>query len=159
MFSQNLNIENEKERIAKVLDTLDYSESDFNTLKSYYKEQKGFQELVNKKVLEGDENMIDLVTILSLSFNQAKNEYGKREINALIYFHYKSLETFKKFKELNDAFERELDSIEKQKTLIDKHRQEKVHDSIHMQQPYVDKELQKGLDAYKKKMDSLKTKE
>ncbi len=149
MSSQNLNTEDERAPIIKTLDTLDYSESDFNSMKSYFKAQKDFQELVNKKVLEGDQNMIDLITILSLSFNQAKNEYGKKEINTLIFSHYKSIETINKFKALSEAFEAELDSLKKQNASSNK-KIEKTN---------FPKEIQDKLDAYKKKMDSLKTKE
>jgi hypothetical protein len=146
IFSQNLNLEDEREHIIKMLDTLDYSESDFNSIKNYIKEQKGFQELASKKILEGDKNMMALVNILSLPFNQAKVKYGKKEINVLIFSHYKSREILNKFKALNEAFELELDSLEKQKTPSNKE----------IQKPHFPKELQEELDAYKKKMDSLK---
>ena len=157
VFSQNLNMEDERERIIKALDTLDYSESDFNSMKNYTKEQKGFQEIMSKKVLEGDKNIMILVDILNLSFNQAKAKYGKKEINALIFSHNKSIETINKFKALNEAFQLELDSLEKQKTyIIHKEMKKEVDDSLLKQQSYIDKKLQKELDAYKKKMDSLK---
>lgn len=149
VFSQNLNLEDEREHIIKTLDTLDYSESDFNTLKNYTKKQKGFKELISKKALKYDKNIIILADILNLSFNQAKSKYGKKEINALIFSHYKSRETLNKFITLNEDFEVKLDSLKKQSAYSNKN----------IQKENFPKEIQDKIDAYKKKMDSLKNKD
>ncbi|MEJ6793048.1 MAG: hypothetical protein QNK89_10060 [Lacinutrix sp.] len=106
-------------------------------MKKYFSQNKEVLNLISNKASQGNKDAVDFIEILTQSYDQAIAKHTKNNIDLLIFAYYGSKKTLDKFKELEQAFDAEIDSLE-------------------MHKAYYDKETQKEIDEYKIKIDSLK---
>ncbi|WP_299101549.1 hypothetical protein [uncultured Winogradskyella sp.] len=104
------------EDTLEIIENLDYSESDFNKMTSYFKQNKELLEIVKNKSSNGNNHLKDFLSIINNSYPEAIDAYGNDAINMLIYSYYQSVERQEKFNKLNLQLQREIDSLENLKT-------------------------------------------
>jgi len=137
MISQKTDNHNNRDslRINNILqkvDSIKYSELDFDKMKKYYSENTELNRLISKKASDGDKDAVDFLEILTLSYNKASEKYGKNEIKGMIYIYHKTVAMKEKFDRLNKNLDLQIDSLqlqnERYKKAIEKDR--KIIDSL-----------------------------
>lgn len=119
-------------RILKKIDSLNYSELDYNKMKKYYAENKELNELISKKASDGDKNATDFLDLMTLPYDKAIDKVGENEIKAMIYTYYMTVGIKEKFDKLNSDFDSKLDSLKLQKEYFEKEikKDKRIIDSL-----------------------------
>lgn len=123
--SQNTNSSKKNEgleinRIYQKIDSLNYSELDFNKMKKYYTENFELNSIISKKAAEGNNDAAEFLDLLNLTFDKAVDKIGETNVKALIYSYYSTLEIMEKFENLNLDFDKKIDSLRLQKEYFEK---------------------------------------
>jgi hypothetical protein len=131
IYSQNIDSLKLKQ-FDKEIDSIQYSEADFNKLKKHFTENKEAYDYIVKKAASGDKDTSDLLHLLSISYQEAIEKYGEREIKIGIYSYYKSKHILDKFKKLESDFDAKIDSLKLRKNFFEKEieKDKKVIDSL-----------------------------
>jgi hypothetical protein len=119
IYSQNIDSLKLKQ-FLKEIDSIQYTEADFIKFKKHNTENVKAYEFISDKVASGDKNMSNLLNILSLNYQEAREVYGEREIKVLIYSYYKSQHILEKFKKLEADFKATNDSLKLKQELLEK---------------------------------------
>ncbi|NRD20400.1 hypothetical protein HNV08_10115 [Winogradskyella eckloniae] len=139
------------EETLDVLDNLEYTEIDFNKMKSYFKATGMGLKMSTAKSSAQQNHLKDFNTILSSTYFEASQLYGTKTINALIYSYYQSVEIQQKFDKLNAKLDREIDSLETLKSIYTK-----TTDSLSFYNTTNTQTVLNFIEAYNKK-DSIAT--
>jgi hypothetical protein len=110
IYSQNIDTLKLKQ-FYKEIDSITYTTVDFSTFKKHYIENEEVYEFISKKAASGDKNTSDFLNVLSLSYKEAKERFGERDIKILIYSYFKSTRILDKFKKLDAKFQATNDSL------------------------------------------------
>ncbi|WP_299121024.1 hypothetical protein [uncultured Winogradskyella sp.] len=131
LFSQNIDSLKLKQ-FHKEIDSVKYSEADFIKFKKHFTENKKKYDFISKKAASGDKNSSDFFKLLNLSYEEAKEEFGEKNIKISIYSYYKSASILQKFKKLNSDFQSKIDSLNLQKEFLEKEilKDKKAIDSL-----------------------------
>lgn len=119
IYSQNADSLKLKQ-FDKEIDSIQYSEADFMKFKKHYTDNKEAYKFITKTAASGDKNSSDFLNLLSLSYKEAKDEYGERDIKIMIYSYYKSALIIEKFKKLEVDFQAKIDSLKLREEVLKK---------------------------------------
>ena len=117
------------EQVSKTIDSIQYSASDFIKMQQYFTQNSERYQFISKKAAQGDQDAIDLLDILTITFEKANKKYGEKEIKTTIYGYYMSVNTLKRFNKLNSDFKAKNDSLNQQKESLSKEAK-KLIDSL-----------------------------
>ncbi len=123
VISQNTNSLKENDsleinQIYQKMDSIQYSESDYLKMQNYFIENSELNKMISEMATEGDKNANDFREILTLSYKQATNKYGEKEIKALIYSYYSTVEIQEKFQKINLNLNSQITSLEQEREYL-----------------------------------------